>query len=257
VFFKAEGSPVGTDEKVESQKEGLLQGSEGLTVAAHKPVCQERSILTLNLPGKLEEVAEGFPPAAGSSTVAGPGGSSRDVEIIIARDLLTSSDVPPGNEEAADFLVSDISVRIATVVEVPIRISEEDHFAVRIIAMVHALSLIFPEGRLRSDLPEDIDLSDTLPCGHALESKNAQPLDCGLSNLDILSHDPVQAPSNGSPAFLDAQVSELLEIGQILCRQRDFGCLSFFDIDRKAPADGSLPKAEGASGKPSRASRRC
>jgi hypothetical protein len=106
--------------------------------------------------------------------MTGPGCATNDVDIVVASDFLTSLDVSSRHKETLVTFVKHVSVGITTVVQMSIRRPQENHFPVRIIAMIGTLAEVLAHRCSRSDFPNHVDLSNALPCedwGYCEDSK--------------------------------------------------------------------------------------
>ena len=106
--------------------------------------------------------------------MAWPGGSTCNVEIIVTGNLIAACNVSARVQIAFVFFISDIGIRIATVIQMAIWITQENYLSIRIVTMVDALTLIVTQWCQRGDFSDDIDLADTLPWCNRLQGKDTQ-----------------------------------------------------------------------------------
>src|SRR5208282_3707442 len=143
-------------------------------MGTHEPFCEKWSVFALDVDGESEEVSQGGAPAPPSTAVARPGGSSGDVDVVVAGNLLPRRNVSSCHDKRAVALVQHISIGVAAVIDVPIRGTQQNDLAIGVIAVVGSFTKFFPQRRARRDLPHDIDLANALPNAEASDCKQSQ-----------------------------------------------------------------------------------
>jgi hypothetical protein len=134
-----------------------IQLRQPVTVPAHKPLCQKRTILSLPLPRQTEEVACDFATATPGPAPAWPCCAIHDVDVVVAGDLLASRDLTSRHKMGGVSLILLPSIGITTVIHVSIWEAEQDDLPIWVRAVVDSLAEIFAKRGLRGYLPNDVD----------------------------------------------------------------------------------------------------
>jgi hypothetical protein len=114
-----------------------------MTMASHKPICQQWQVFSLNFGRKQKEVPRRCAAAPCSTAVTWPGRAPGDIDIVVAREFFASGYVATSHNVRRVGSVPYIRVRITAVVYMSIRKANENNFAVRVIAMIEAFSELF------------------------------------------------------------------------------------------------------------------
>jgi len=72
--------------------------------------------------------------------------------------------------------VQHVGIGVTAVIDVPIRIAQQNDLAIRVIAVVGPLTERSPQGRGWRDLPHDVDLANALPSTEGPGRKQSQSL---------------------------------------------------------------------------------
>jgi hypothetical protein len=75
--------------------------------------------------------------------MAGPLGATRDIDVVVAGNLLAHRNVATCHKEGAVALVEHISTGIAAVIYVPIWRAEQNDLAIGVVAMIGSLAEFF------------------------------------------------------------------------------------------------------------------
>lgn len=154
----------------------VVKCHQRVPMLSDKPICQQRFIFSLNFQWEFEEITKGLSAAAGSAASAWPRGPSRDIHIVVTRDLFARGNGPSRIQEACCFFIFNVCIRITTVVQVPVRKPQENHLTIRIIAVVSPLPKVFSNWRSRRNFSYHVDLPNTPPGIHLPEREHTQTL---------------------------------------------------------------------------------
>ncbi|HXY11030.1 MAG TPA: hypothetical protein VEI52_24570 [Terriglobales bacterium] len=80
--------------------------------------------LVVDVEEKLEEVPYRGAAAPRRTAVTGPRCTSRDIDVVVAGNLLARRNIAAGHEERAVALVEHIGIGVATVIDVSIRVAQ-------------------------------------------------------------------------------------------------------------------------------------
>jgi len=89
-------------------------------MCTHKPPREQWPILLLDIEGEPEEVPNCGTSTPRSTTMARPLRAARDIDVVVASNLLAHLNVATCHEEAAVALVEHISIGVAAMIYVPI-----------------------------------------------------------------------------------------------------------------------------------------
>jgi hypothetical protein len=122
-------------------------------MGTHEPFCEERLVLVLDVKGEPEEVPYRDTAASRGTAMAWPSRTSRDVDVVVDRNLLAQGNVTTCHEERAVAFVEHVGIGVAAVIDVPIRRTQENDLAIGVIAVIGSFTEFFPQGRGWRDLP--------------------------------------------------------------------------------------------------------
>jgi hypothetical protein len=89
-------------------------------MSTYKPLREEWPILLLDIEGEPKEVSNCGTSAPRSATMAGPLRAARDIDVVVAGNLLVHRNVATCHKEGAVALVEHIGIGVAAVIYVPI-----------------------------------------------------------------------------------------------------------------------------------------
>jgi len=142
-------------------------------VAPDKPVRKQRPVLALESQRKSEEVADDCATATCRAAAARPCAASGEIDTVVASDLFTGPDVPPGDEVAAGAVIAHPGVGIAAVVHVAVWKAEQNHFAVGVVTVVGPLAEVLSQRRVGGHLANNCDLPDPFACANRTMREDA------------------------------------------------------------------------------------
>src|SRR5512142_552695 len=95
-----------------------IQLGDPLAVSPHEPLREQGTVLPLPRPWQQEEVSGDLAGAPGRAATTRPGRPVRDVDVVVAGDLLARRDVAPSHQVRRAPPVQLPRVRVAAVVQV-------------------------------------------------------------------------------------------------------------------------------------------
>jgi hypothetical protein len=134
------------------------------TMAAHKPLCQKRTILSLPLRGKVEEVANDLATATASPAIAWPRRAICDVDVVVTRNLIAWLNLTSCHEKTGVSFVQQPGIWVAAVVHVAIWSTPKDDLPVGIRTVLYSFTNFLPNRRVRRYLSNNVDTPDPLAC---------------------------------------------------------------------------------------------
>ena len=117
--------------------------------------------------------------------MARPCSPFRNVDVVVAGNLLARRNVASCREIRGVAFVQHIGIGVTAVINVAIGRAQENSLAVRVVAVVGSLAKFFPQRRCRRDFAHNVDSVNTLPRQEGPSGKESQAFDCGRLNLDI------------------------------------------------------------------------
>ena len=93
-------------------------------MGTHEPLRQEWPVLALDVEGEPEEIPDRSTSAPCSAAVARPRRATRDVDVVVAGNLLAHRNIAACHEERAVALVKHVHIGVATVIDVSIWIAQ-------------------------------------------------------------------------------------------------------------------------------------
>ena len=93
-------------------------------MGTHEPFREQWAILALDVDGKQKEISHRGTFAPRSAAVAGPRCTSRDVDVVVAGNFLARRNITSWHEERAVAFVEHVGTRVATVIDVSIRVAQ-------------------------------------------------------------------------------------------------------------------------------------
>lgn len=133
-----------------------------------------------------EKISHDRTSAPRCTAATGPSPTSRDVDVVVHRNLLVRRNITTCHEERAIAFIKHVRIRVATVINVSIRRAKENDLAIGIIAVIGSFTEVLPQERGWRDLSHYVDLVNALPSREWSRGKEPQSLDSGCPSFDIV-----------------------------------------------------------------------
>lgn len=159
----------------------------------YKPRLQERQILFLELLGQVEKARFQQAPTALHSTVTLPPAPAMGVDHVVQSYFFTTGDRAPRYDPQFIISCTQVGVRIARVIQVPLGSSQQDYTpSPKAGAVILSLTKLRAERVLVINYARCIDREHHIASSETLLSEDAHPFDLGSSG-HYLSHSDFSA----------------------------------------------------------------